>query len=203
MNEHLQTVAVSDYLKKGLDILISNSSNLMALEALVQALEATLEGKQYDGSGVVLEAAVEAPIKPKHPLEDYKITEKDIGSLVVLSDRGGDSHLVETVLCEVGADLDYPYKDSRDFAWQRARPHLDPISLHFKPFYATADSKAPDDLGDIGYAVLWNDGDISVYDNTDEIDENAWHIVGDCEDEQYIIGYRPLSFVNPLLNGDE
>lgn len=184
---------------------------VQTLQASVKAIEAKLDNHSSRVVPTYTEAlesglqAVEFPVAEettkKHPLEDYKITEKDVWSLVVLSDRGDDSQLAETVLWEVGADLDYPYRDSRGFTWQQAKPHLDPVSLHFKPFYATKDSKAPDDLGESGYAVLWNNGLIEVADSREAMNEDVWKIPGDCEEWQYvIIGYRPLSFVNPVLD---
>lgn len=80
---------MTDTLQKALSILTAQASNPMALEAIVEAMEACLEGGQYDGigcSGDSLKATVEAPVKPKHPLEDYQITEKDVGSLVLVTD---------------------------------------------------------------------------------------------------------------------
>ena len=187
---------MNEQLQKGLDILISNSSNPMALEALVQALEATLEGKQYYGSGVVLEAAVEAVAKPKHPLEDYKITEKDIGSLVAawddaecLSRAGSLSKVVWN---------DYPFEMENGTSWKHAKPHLDPISLHFKPFYATEEDIPPSDVKNGEFvAILLEDGEIRIDDTPREWNW-ANNVIG-----FRIVGYRPLSFVNPILDEEK
>lgn len=59
---------MTDTLQKALSILTAQASNPMALEAIVEAMEACLEGGQYDGigcSGDSLKATVEAPVKPK------------------------------------------------------------------------------------------------------------------------------------------
>ena len=176
---------MTDNLQKALHILTSNP---LALEALVEAMEACLEGKQYDGSGDSLKAAVEAEIKPKHPLEDYKITEKDVGSLVLFGDNG---HV--DILTGHGTDSHWPFETADD-SYSYAEPHLDPIALHFKPFYATPDSVAPDDLGE-HFAVLFNDGDVVLAQGFECV--TFWRHYGDVG-EEYIIGYRPLKFVNPL-----
>ena len=187
---------MTDTLQKALSILTAQASNPMALEALVASMEAHLEGEQYDGigcSGDSLKATVEAPVQPKHILEDYQITEKDVGSLVLVASsilypewRGG-------VLVEADDGSDgLPYKVMGDW-WRYTKPHLDPISLHFIPYYATPDSVAPDDLGE-HFAVLWNDGDVILGGGFNPFE---WRYYGDVG-EPYIIGYRPLKFVNPL-----
>ncbi len=189
---------MTDTLQKALSILTAQAANPIALEALVSSMEAHLEGKQYDGSGGSLKAAVEAPVQqeavqPKHPLEDYQITEKDVGSLVLVASsilypewRGG-----VLVGADDGSD-GLPYNVMGDW-WRYAKPHLDTISLHFKPYYATPDSAAPDDLGE-HFAVLWNDGDVILKGG---LNPSEWRYYGDVG-EPYIIGYRPLNFVNPL-----
>ena len=178
---------MTDTLTKALSILTAQAANPVALEALVEAMQACLEGEQYDGSGDSLKAAVEAEIKPKHVLEDYKITEKDVGSLVWYnshSDFGDFSNFDILNACHS--------KDS----YKHWEPVLDTFKLFFKPYYATPDSVAPDDLGE-HFAVLWNDGEITIYNR----DSNGLHINSwkrfEGEDD-YMIGYRPLQFVNPL-----
>ena len=190
---------MTDTLTKALSILTAQAANPIALEALVEAMQACLEGKQYDGSGDSLKATVEAPVQqeavqPKHPLEDYQITEKDVGSLVLVASsilypewRGG-----VLVGADDGSD-GLPYKVMGDW-WRYAKPHLDTISLHFKPYHATPDSVAPDDLGDGYFAILYEDGDILI---KEELPTEEWQHYGDIG-EHYIIGYRPLKFVNPL-----
>lgn len=184
---------MNEQLQKGLDLLISHSQDTMALEQLVAAMEACLEGGQYDGSGVDGSGLVEAPAQPKHPLEDYQITEKDIGSLVTAWDDG--SHTSSNIHAKlVGLERWNQFEYHLGFgSWQRAKPYLDPIALHFIPYYATETSVAPDDLGE-HFAVLWNDGDVTVYNDTESFDE--WQNYND--DYEYVVGYRPLKFVNPL-----
>jgi hypothetical protein len=173
---------MTDTLQKALAILTAQAANPIALEELVKAMETCLEGKEYDGSGVDGSGLVEAEIKPKHPLEDYKITEKDVGSLVWYSPQS-----------DFG---DFPNYDilstahSKD-SYQRWQPVLDTVKLFFRPFYATEDSVAPDDLGE-HYAVLWSDGRISA------LSETWGELWTKDEDQPYAVGYRPLKFVNPL-----
>ena len=184
---------MTDTLQKALSILTAQASNPMALEALVEAMQACLEGEQYDGigcSGDSLKATVEAPVKPKHPLEDYQITEKDVGSLVLVSDSG-DGKIRELGKIDANSN-EYPFEDTSGYGWKHAKPHLDPIKLHFRPFYATSDSVAPDDLGE-HFAVLWSNGEIELALN---VYNNDW--THKKLDEFWIIGYRPLNFVNPL-----
>ena len=184
---------MNEQLSKGLDLLISHSQDTMALERLISAMEACLEGKQYGGS---LKAAVDAPVQPKHPLEDYKITEKDVGSLVLYGDGKHLGRSGKLEYCDYDPTLDVEGMDQvyrvNEEVYSKAKPYLDPIALHFIPFYATPDSVAPDDLGEY-FAVLWNEGDVLVY-NNEHLD--GWQNLGDGYG--YIIGYRPLKFVNPL-----
>ena len=184
---------MTDTLQKALSILTAQAANPIALEALVEAMQACLEGKEYDSSGIDGSGLVEAEIKPKHILEDYQITEKDVGSLVLVASsilypewRGG-----VLVGADDGSD-GLPYKVMGDW-WRYAKPHLDPIKLHFIPYYATPGSVAPDDLGG-HFAVLWNDGDVILKGG---LNPSEWRYYGDVG-EPYIIGYRPLNFVNPL-----
>lgn len=174
--------------------------SVQALQASVKAIEAKLDNPATMAVPIPTEAleselqAVEEPIK-KHPLEDYKITEKDIGSLVVLSDPGGHRNIKASILLEIEDDLAFPYKDGR-FAWQHAKPYLDPVALHFKPWHATDEDVPPSDLKDgKWYAMLMEDGsiDISCYPT-----EWNWN-----SDDSPIIGYRPLSFVNPILDEEK
>ena len=129
---------MTDTLQKALSILTAQASNPMALEAIVEAMEACLEGGQYDGigcSGDSLKAAVEAPVqpevvKPKHPLEDYNITEKDVGSLVLVASSILDPewHGGALVRADDGSD-GLPYKLIGDW-WRYAKPHLDLSLIH-------------------------------------------------------------------------
>ena len=181
---------MTDTLQKALSILTAQASNPMALEALVASMEAHLEGKQYDGSGGSLKAAVEAPVQPKHPLEDYQITEKDVGSLCVFTRSGvGEINILHTF---DNGDTDYPFRTKGGYWRRSAEPYLDPIKLHFIPYYATPGSVAPDDLGE-HFAVLWSNGEIELALN---VYNNDW--THKKLDEFWIIGYRPLNFVNPL-----
>lgn len=183
---------MTDTLTKALSILTAQAANPIALEALVASMEAHLEGKQYDGSGGSLKAAVEAPVQPKHILEDYQITEKDVGSLVLVSDSG-DGRIRELGKIDANSN-EYPFEDTSGFGWKHAKPHLDPIKLHFRPFYATSDSVAPDDLGE-HIMILWSDGCECYYPRRDLLKAD-WQR---CDRyDRYVIGYRPLQFVNPL-----
>lgn len=189
---------MTDTLQKALSILTAQAANPIALEALVSSMErhteglqAHLEGKQYDGSGVVTQGHTEAPVQPKHPLEDYQITEKDVGSLCVFTRSGvGEINILHTF---DNGDTDYPFRTKGGYWRRSAEPYLDPIKLHFIPYYATPDSVAPDDLGE-HFAVLWNDGDVILKGG---LNPSEWRYYGDVG-EPYIIGYRPLNFVNPL-----
>lgn len=178
---------MTDTLRKAMAILIANPT---ALEELVKAMEACLEGGDGDSSGVDGSGLVEASYEPKHPLEGYEITKKDVGSLVLVSDYREDGYIPE-VLRGVSVDCCAEFKTTDDY-WEYAKPCLDTIALHFKPFYATEDSVAPDDLGE-HYAVLWNNGDIELILN---VHNESW--THEELDEFWIIGYRPLKFVNPL-----
>lgn len=176
---------------QGINMLTAKIQDPIALEELVKAMEACLEGKEYGSSEDNLEAAVEAPVQPKHPLEDYEVTEKDVGSLVYVWDTGCEGYpKLEKLLGYSAKAESYSYvTDSTNYSY--SKPYLDPITLHFKPFYATEDSVAPDDLGE-HYAVLWSNGDIELILN---VYSESW--TREKLDEFWIIGYRPLKFVNP------
>lgn len=176
---------------QGINMLTAKMQDPIALEELVKAMETCLDGKEYNGSWVDGSGLVEAPVQPKHPLEDYEVTEKDIGSLVYVWDTGYERYLkLEKLLKYNAKTKSYSYvTDSTKYRY--AKPYLDPIALHFIPFYATEDSVAPDDLGE-HFAVLWSDGRISA------LSETWGELWTKDEDQPYAVGYRPLKFVNPL-----
>jgi len=98
-------------------------------------------------------------------------------------------------LSEIEDTSDLPYKDGR-FAWEKAKPYLGPVALHFKPWHATEEDVPPSDLKDgEWFAMLMEDGsiDISCYPT-----EYWWD-----RDNSSIICYRPLSFVNPILDEEK
>jgi len=182
-----------------------NTGLIQTLLETVQALQASvkaIEAKLIPPGSVVPTPPTEAPesglqaveesIK-KHPLEDYKITEKDIGSLVSAWDDTLPSEPTGMVLTDCSGD--YGEFESVNEYYDYAKPYLDPVSLHFKPWHATEEDVPPSDLEDgKWYAMLMEDGsiDISCYPT-----EWNWN-----SDDSPIIGYRPLSFVNPIL-GEE
>jgi hypothetical protein len=176
---------------QGINILTAKIQDPVALEALVKAMETCLEGEEYGSSGVDGSGLVGAEIKPKHPLEDYEVTEKDIGSLVYVWDAGDEEYPKLDKLLGYCAEAEfYPYvADSANYRY--SKPYLDPIALYFIPFYATENSVAPDDLGQ-HFAVLWSDGRISA------LSETWGKLWTKDEDQPYAVGYRPLKFVNPL-----
>lgn len=188
---------MNEQLSKGLDLLISHSQDTMTLERLVTAMETCLDATQYDGSLTVTGDCILPPVQPeaiaepKHILEDYQITEKDVGSLVLV--RDDDIWVVRGLDGVNESHYAYPFKDGLGVGWAEAIPYLDPIALHFRPFYATPDSVAPDDLGE-HFAVLFNDGDVVLAQGCECA--AFWQNLGDGY--EYIIGYRPLKFVNPL-----
>ena len=176
---------------QGINMLTAKIQDPIALEALVKAMEACFGGKGYGSSGVEGSWFVGAEIKHKHPLEDYEVTERDVGSLVYCVDYCEDQFWIHQKLSGYHPESDYPFETDLE-SFRCAKPYLDPISLHFKPFYATEDSVAPDDLGQ-HYAVLWSNGDIELVLN---VYNESW--TREKLDEFWIIGYRPLKFVNPL-----
>jgi hypothetical protein len=192
---------MTDNLTKALSMLTAKATDAIALEALVKAMEAHIEAQEVDSGRIDGSGLVEAPVKPekaKHPLEDYEITKKDVGSLVRIWDgdggAGSDGYYGGTLL-SVDEDSRYFRFDCGATCWEHAAPYLDPIALHFKAFYATEDSVAPDDLGE-HFAVLWSNGDIELALNVYNNNNNDW--THKKLDELWIIGYRPLKFVNPL-----
>lgn len=178
--------------------------SVQALQASVKAIEAKLDNPATMAVPTSTEApesglqAVELPTAKeaikKHPLEDYKITEKDVGSLVAAWDDAeclGRAGSLSKVVWN-----DYPFEMENGNSWKHAKPYLDPVALHFKPFYATEEDIPPSDLEDgKWYAMLMEDGsiDISCYPT-----EWNWN-----SDDSPIIGYRPLSFVNPILDEEK
>lgn len=181
------------------ELLQTMLSSVQALQASVKAIEAKLDNPASMVVPTSTEApesglqAVEEPIK-KHPLEDYKITEKDVGSLVAalddaecLSRAGSLSKVVWN---------DYPFEMENGTSWKHAKPYLDPVALHFKPWHATEEDVPPSDLEDgKWYAMLMEDGSIDISCYPTEWNWNS----GDSP----IIGYRPLSFVNPILDEEK
>lgn len=152
------------------------------LEALVVALES-----------VCLKSNTEVPDTSTHPLINYTVSEKDIGSLVYLwdvVDYGFSDFLADVDKYKV--DLNY---GNREAWWDNAKPYTDTFKLHFKPWVATSENKMPTDVasGDLVY-VLFNNGEIK----------------GDCNPEDWIwsvnklintpiVGYCHIKFVNPIL----
>jgi len=158
-------------------------SHIDKLEALVEALES-----------VCSESNTEVPETPIHPLINYTVSEKDIGSLVKLWDTTEVNSLT-SFLTSVDTDEINLHYGNKDNYWDNAKPYTDTIKLHFKPWVAIEGIGMPSDVasGDCVY-VLFNDG----------------RIEGDCNPEDWIwdnsnavhctiIGYCKLSFVNPVL----
>jgi len=116
---------------QGINMLTAKIQDPIALEELVKAMEACLEGGEYGSSGGGGSGLVEAPVSLKHPLEDYEVTEKDVGSLVYVWDTGYEGYPKLDVLLGYNAEaVSYTYvADSSNYRY--AKPHLDPIALHF------------------------------------------------------------------------
>ena len=155
-------------------------SNQDKLEQLVEALESVCE----------LGNTIVAP-KAKHPLEDYTISEKDIGALVFIEGKVSPKPVTHMML-----DGDYIY-NNREGVWYKDdfKPYTNTIKLHFRPFHATRDSEMPSELVEgIWVALLFSDGTTEV---TEHADSYYWKDCGDgaCT----IVGYQVLSFVNPIL----
>lgn len=183
--------------------------SVQVIQASVKAIEAKLDNPSSMVAASPIKVpeiwleAVELPTADeviKHPLEDYKITEEDVGSLVVLWDDG-DTVMEPQVsrLVKVGKTSD-PYIDQRGHSWDNAKPHLDPVALHFIPFHATDEDIPPSDLKDgEWYAVLFVDGSVHC---TDYLEYGYWSKCEEGIPHPTIIGYRPLSFVNPILENE-
>ncbi len=164
-------------------------SNQDKLEQLVEALESYCKGACNENN------IIKYPWVPRHPYDDYKVSEKDIGSVVKLWDH----HLHNKSPCSVLTRLNTTkaclnYGDV-DAWWNKAAPYTDIIKLHFNPYYATADSEMPSELHrGMWIALLFNTGTIDI---TDCPDDHYWR---NNEDFQYIVGYQVLQFVNPVLD---
>jgi hypothetical protein len=157
-------------------------SNQDRLEALVEALE-----------GVCKEGNTEVSPTPKHPLINYTVSEKDIGSLVKLWDttEAGAFMSILTSIDKEKVDLHYGNKDAW---WDNAKPFTDTIKLHFHPFVATENSEMPSELEYPAWvAVLLANG---VIDISEDASDFIWR--SGCEFD--IVGYQILSFVNPILD---
>jgi len=155
-------------------------SNQDKLEQLVEALESVCE----------LGNTIVAP-KAKHPLEDYTISEKDIGALVFIEGKVSPKPVTHMML-----DGDYIY-NNREGVWYKDdfKPYTNTIKLHFRPFHATRDSEMPSQILKTDcIAMLFSNGIVDV---TNSPDSYYWKDDGDgcC----VIIGYQILSFVNPVL----
>lgn len=151
------------------------------LEALVVALES-----------VCLKSNTEVPDTSTHPLINYTVSEKDIGSLVKLWDatEAGAFTSFLTSLDKDKVDLHYGNKDAW---WDNAKPYTDNIKLHFKPWVATEEGGMPSDVKS-GDCVAWLNaqGGVTV---TCDPEHYKWR----ANEELTIIGYCKLSFVNPIL----
>lgn len=158
-------------------------SNTDKLEALVEALES-----------VCNESNTEVPETSKHPLIDYTVSEKDIGSLVKLWDSV-EAGAFTSFLTSVDKDrLSFCY-GNKDAWWDNAKPYTDSIKLHFKPWVPTEEDVPPKELKDcVGFAVLLENGDIVV-----SMSPN--YFFWDKDTGNYsIVGYCKLDFVNPILD---
>jgi len=157
-------------------------SNQDKLEQLVEALESVC-----DVSNTILAT------KAKHPLEDYIVSEKDIGSLVKLWDVT-EAGAFTSFLTSVDKEKVDSHYGNKDAWWDNAKPFTDTIKLHFKPFVATEDSKMPSELKYGAWvAVLLDNGAI-------DISEDANDFIWGSGNELDIVGYQVLSFVNPILD---
>ena len=190
------------------ELLQTMLSSVQALQASVKAIEAKLDNPSSVVAATPVESpesglqAVELPMAEepikKHPLEDYKITEKDIGSLVLVWDGVKPVNANITNLGDVREEGHFPVKSYDGCGWQYAIPHLDPISLHFKPWYATEEDIPPPDVKNGEFvAILLEDGEIRIDDTPREWNW-ANNVIG-----FRIVGYRPLSFVNPILDEEK
>ena len=118
-----------------------------------------------------------------NPLVGYKLSERDIGSLVNVWDA--DEYKVPKLLDGISPNK---HAKSRFLAtgstWINAEPYLGPISLHFIPFFSTEETPIPP-CGDCEFVFyLHANGIIS-------------NVVVPCLGSP-IIGYRVVSFINPV-----
>ena len=156
-------------------------SNTDKLEALVEALES-----------VCNEGNTNVPKTTKHPLIDYTVSEKDIGSLVKLWDSA-EAYAIDGILVELDEEELQPYASRRDMWWESCSPYRDNIKLHFKPWIPTDEDVPPKELKDcVGFAVLFENGDTTV-----SVSPNYffWN-----KGNSSIVGYCKLDFVNPILD---
>lgn len=212
--DHGRTVNVSL-----LDAILSIVKSLDAIQASLASIEAKIDkpSSEVQGTSVTaspdafeeLESAlaeVVAEDKVKHPLEDYQISQKDVGSLLEFFD---DLKFDYDGLARIGTlkgsldplDHEYTYLDNTDTPWQYARPYLGELKLHFIPHHAADPGVIPPELlaGNFDAIVsLWDDGTIFMMDEIDQDDEYLWSSYG----EHSIVGYLPLNFVNPLKESD-
>jgi hypothetical protein len=158
-------------------------SNTDKLKALVEALES-----------VCNESNTEVPEIPKHPLINYTVSEKDIGSLVKLWDttEAGAFTSFLTSIDKGKVDLHYGNKDAW---WDNAEPYTDTFKLHFKPWVPTEEDVPPKELKDcVGFAVLLENGGIVVSMSPNYV---FWD---KDKGNSSIVGYCKLDFVNPILD---
>lgn len=152
------------------------------LEALVVALES-----------VCLESNTEVPDTSTHPLINYTVSEKDIGSLVYLwdvVDYGFSDFLADVDKYKV--DLNY---GNREAWWDNAKPYTDTFKLHFKPWVVTSENKMPTDVasGDLVY-VLFSNGEVKGHCNPEDWIWSVNKLINTP-----IVGYCHIKFVNPIL----
>lgn len=158
-------------------------SNTDKLEALVGALES-----------VCNESNTNVPETAKHPLINYTVSEKDIGSLVKLWDSV-EEYAINGILVDLDEEGDQPYASRKDIWWQSCSPNTDTIKLHFKPWVPTEEDVPPKELKDcVGFAVLLENGDIVVSMSPNYF---FWH---KHKGNSSIVGYCKLDFVNPILD---
>lgn len=157
-------------------------SNQDKLEQLVEALESVCE----QGNTTV------AP-KAKHPLEDYTISEKAIGSVVTFGDSEGTMNKAG-ILTDFAANLGFVPYEVVGCHWRYAVPYTNTVKLHFRPFHATKDNDMPGDVkAGTWTAILIENGVIGI---TRDPHLYCWKDSGEGD---AIIGYQILSFVNPVL----
>lgn len=155
-------------------------SNQDRLQQLVEALESVCSKSNTT-------VATEPKVAPKHPLDDYTISEKDVGSLFLVDDEYLD------LLSGVGDRFVGMRDCGSHYSWE-IKPYTNTIKLHFRPFHATEDSKMPSELKHGTWvAVLLDNG---VIDISEDASAFIWRSGCEC----VIIGYQILSFVNPVLD---